>query len=63
MTHVEAIKEILEQFDRYKSNCLGCKKAESCDDVDWDFTDNCENNNLICREKLLEAADELDHTD
>jgi hypothetical protein len=62
MTHAEAIKEVLEQFDSYKSNCLGCRigDIDCVDDIYHSISDICENNNLICREKLLEAAEELD---
>lgn len=55
-SHVKAINAVLEQFDSYKSNCVGCEKMMDC----WDVTDICEEHDLICREKLLESARELD---
>lgn len=50
MGHHETIEEILKQFDSYTSNCIGC-------DID-----SCKEHNLICRKKLMEAAEELDET-
>lgn len=55
--HVEALKEIFKQFDSYKSNCEGCEKVMDC----CGNSDICENNDLICRNKLMEAAEELDN--
>ena len=58
LTHKQAIMDIFAQFDRYKSNCYGCElqcKNDRCDN-----TDLCEDNELICRKKLIEAAEELD---
>lgn len=59
-SHKEAIDAVLEQFDSYKSNCLECKKEVCCpggyDNYYTDLADVCEENNLICREKLLAAA-------
>ena len=49
LTNKQAIMDIFDQFDRYTSNCYGC-----------DNTDLCEDNELICRKKLIEAAEELD---
>lgn len=59
-SHQEALKAILAQFDSYKSNCTACQ-AYYDNDVDLiGVPDICEDCNLICREKLLEAARECD---
>lgn len=54
--HKEALAAILEQFKGYSSNCSGCDKT--CPDCG--NPDICDDNDLICEEKLKEAAEELD---
>lgn len=56
MTHKQALKKIISRFDS-PSRCSDCKKVcEFCGDPDM-----CEDNGLICKKKLLEAAEELDN--
>ena len=64
MNHVEAINAVLNQFDSYNSDCFSCEKSVdgSCGRLNCvkDMDGICDDNNLICREKLLLAAEECD---
>ncbi len=59
MTHVEALDELFKQFDSYKSNCIRCD-INICGDCNLQAIEVCDDFELICRNKLLEAARELD---
>lgn len=61
MSYKEAMKDILSQFDSYKSNCAHCYKKYPCGDWNEDMSEICDYNETICRNKLLEAAMELDN--
>lgn len=55
-TYKKVVEEVLEQFARYTTNCSGCRKE--CPDCETVI--DCGELNLICREKLIQSADELE---
>lgn len=61
------VEEVLAQFDSYTTNCTGCKKEVCIPAPDHNYTtdisDVCDDHSLICREKLVQAAEEIDKTE